>query len=70
MGTAKYLLAVVSVFLLATAAGAVAHHPKDASGYVLPIVLAVCGVVAAIAAWKSDDLVRRFSRGKSRVQRK
>jgi membrane protease YdiL (CAAX protease family) len=52
MSTARFLLAVASVFLLGTAAGALAHHPGDGSGYALPIVLAVLGVVAALCAWK------------------
>jgi hypothetical protein len=51
MGTAKYLLAVASVFLLGTAAGAFVHHPKDGSGYGVPIVLAVLGLIAAFSAW-------------------
>ena len=51
MGTAKYLLAVASVFLLATAAGAFVHHPKDGSGYAVPIVLAILGLIAAASAW-------------------
>ena len=62
MGAAKYVLAVVSVFLLGTAAGAFAHLPKDGSGYAVPILLALLGVVAAVAAWKSDKLVRSFSK--------
>jgi hypothetical protein len=66
MGGAKYLLAVVSIFLLGTAAGSFAHHPRDGSGYAVPIALALCGIVAAIAAWKSDQLVRRFSKKRER----
>jgi ABC-type transport system involved in cytochrome bd biosynthesis fused ATPase/permease subunit len=62
MSAVKYILAVASIFLLGTAAGAFAHHPKDGSGYTIPIVLAICGIVAAVAAWKSDELVRRFAR--------
>jgi hypothetical protein len=62
MRAAKYVLAFVSVFLLGTAAGAFAHLPKDGSGYAVPIVLAILGIVAAVAAWKSDKLVHRFSK--------
>ena len=61
MSAAKFVFAVVSVFLLGTAAGAFAHL-KDGSGYAIPTVLAICGVVAAVAAWKSDKLARRFSK--------
>jgi uncharacterized membrane protein len=61
MGAAKFVFAVVSVFLLGTAAGAFAHL-KDGSGYAVPTLLAICGIVAAVAAWKSDKLVRAFSK--------
>ena len=61
MGAAKYVLAVVSVFLLGTAAGSFAHH-KAGSGYAVPIMLAVLGIAAAVAACKSDKLVRRWSK--------
>jgi hypothetical protein len=59
MGTAKYLLAVASVFLLGTAAGALVHHPKDGSGYVVPIVLAILGLVAAVSAWKTHAIEKK-----------
>ena len=62
MGTAKYLLAVASVFLLGTAAGAFVHHPKDGSGYAVPIVLAILGIVAAVSAWKTHEVEGRHSK--------
>ena len=62
MGAARYVLAVASVFLLGTAAGAFVHHPKDGSGYAVPIVLAILGIVAAVSAWKADRIVRRPSK--------
>jgi hypothetical protein len=62
MGTAKYLLAVASVFLLGTAAGAFAHHPKDGSGYAVPIVLAILGLVAAVSAWMTHTVEGRPSK--------
>ena len=61
MSAAKFIFAVASVFLLGTAAGAFAHL-KDGSSYAIPTVLAICGIVAAVAAWKSDKLVRSFSK--------
>ena len=57
MGAAKFLLAVASVFLLGTAAGALAHH-KDGASFTMPIVLAVLGVLAAVSAWKTHRLSR------------
>jgi hypothetical protein len=51
MRPAQYALAVVSVVLLSSAAGALAHH-KDGSGFTVPIVLAACGVVAAVMVWR------------------
>ena len=62
MGTAKILLAVASVFLLGTAAGAFVHHPKDGSGYAVPIVLAILGLVAAVSAWKTHTIEGRPSK--------
>ncbi len=61
MGAAKFLLAVASVFLLGTAAGALAHH-KDGTGFTLPIVLALLAAVAAVSAWKTHQLSRRPSK--------
>ena len=58
MTNARYLLAILSMFLLGVAAGAVVHH-REGSSYALPIMLIGCGVVAAILAWKLDTLVRR-----------
>ena len=62
MNARGYVLAVVSVMLLGGAAGAIVNH-RGASSYAIPIVLALCGVVAGIAAWKlgkprakSDDV--------------
>jgi hypothetical protein len=52
MRPAQYALAVVSVVFLSSAAGAFVHH-KDGSSYVVPLVLALCGVVAAIVAWRA-----------------
>jgi uncharacterized membrane-anchored protein len=57
MSAARYALAVVSVVLLGTAAGAFVNH-RGGSGYAVPIVLALCGLVAGIVAWKLDKLVR------------
>ena len=61
MGAAKFLLAVASVFLLGTAAGALAHH-KDGTSFTIPIVLAALGLVAAVSAWKTHQLSQRPSR--------
>ena len=58
MSAAKFLLAVASVFLLATAAGALAHH-KDGSSLAIPIVLALLGLVAGVSAWKTHRLSQR-----------
>lgn len=58
MTNARFLLAVLSMFLLGVAAGAVVHH-REGSSYALPIMLIVCGLVAAVLAWKLDTLVRR-----------
>jgi uncharacterized membrane-anchored protein len=52
MSAARYALAIVSVFLLGSAAGSFAHH-KEGSSYAVPIMLAVLGIAAAVAAWKS-----------------
>ena len=62
MGTAKFLLAVGSVFLLGTAAGAFVHHPKDGSGYAVSIVLATLGLVAAISALMTHAVEGRPSK--------
>ena len=63
MSTAKYLLAVASVFLLGTAAGAFVHHPNDGSGYAVPIVLAILGLIAAASAWMTHTVEGRKSVG-------
>ncbi len=52
MNVAKYLLAVVSVFLLGTAAGALMHQAKSGGGYAVPALFAGGGLVAAVIAWK------------------
>jgi F0F1-type ATP synthase assembly protein I len=57
MGAGRYVLAVVSVVLLGIAAGAFVNH-RGGSSYAIPIVLALCGMVAGITAWKLDKLVR------------
>ena len=49
---AKYALAAVSVFLLGTAAGVFVNHAKNNMSYAVPIVLAMVGLAAAVAAWK------------------
>jgi uncharacterized membrane-anchored protein len=56
MSAAKYLLAAVSVFLLGTAAGAFINHAKTGTSYAVPIVLAITGLVAALAAWRLHKL--------------
>ena len=56
----KYGLAAISVFLLGTAAGVFVKHQQGTS-LELPMALAVCGIVAAIVAWK---LHRRASQPK------
>jgi hypothetical protein len=61
MTNARFLLAILSMFLLGFAAGAVAHH-REGSSYALPVMLIVCGLVAALLAWKLDTLVRRPDR--------
>lgn len=58
MDAPRYILAVVGVILLGTAAGAVAHH-REGSSYALPIALALLGILASIAAWKLDLFLRR-----------
>jgi drug/metabolite transporter (DMT)-like permease len=52
MRPAQYALAVVTVVLFGTAAGAFFHH-KDGASYAVPILLALAGVVVAVIAWKS-----------------
>jgi hypothetical protein len=47
----KYGLAALSVFLLGTAAGAFVKHQPGAS-LELPMALALCGIVAAVVAWR------------------
>jgi uncharacterized membrane-anchored protein len=47
----RYILAVIAVISLGTAAGAFVHH-REGSSYAIPIALAVVGILAAIAAWK------------------
>jgi hypothetical protein len=47
----KYALVAVGVFLPGAAAGAFVKHPQGSSSYAVPIALAICGVVAAVASW-------------------
>jgi hypothetical protein len=61
MGAARYVLAVVSVMLLGGAAGAFVSH-RAGSSLVIPVLIALGGVVFGIAAWKWDKLVRASSR--------
>ncbi|HEX9450302.1 MAG TPA: hypothetical protein VF934_02710 [Burkholderiales bacterium] len=62
----KYALAAVSVFLLGTAAGVFVNHAKSGLSYSIPIALAVCGFVAAAAAWNLHRRARQKGAGTQR----
>jgi hypothetical protein len=59
MVAARYLLAVLAVFLLGSAAGSFLNRPPSNSSYAVPLTFAVLGIVAAIVAWKLDKFWRK-----------
>jgi uncharacterized membrane protein YoaK (UPF0700 family) len=59
MVATRYLLAVLAVFLLGSAAGSFLNHRASNPSYVVPLTFAVLGIVAAIAAWKLDKFWKK-----------
>lgn len=59
MSAGKYAFGFISLVLLGSSLSTYLTHPDDGSSFAVPIILGVCGAIAAIVAWNIERVLRR-----------